>query len=382
MFFSKKLKYYVRKLLAPSNFLFLCLMKGKKSWLLPSILLVFAISIHFFSADIIWVDRYYTNGLYPCISKTLKYAFGWLPFSIGDILYGICAAWLFFIVVKITVRIFQGRITKQLLIKGLRNILTRMLWIYILFNLLWGINYNSPGIAEQVGIKMEKYSTRDIFALDSLLLLKVNISKLALSKSQYLNTASMSKSTIGAYQEVKKKYSFLNAEPASLKPSLWGWLGNYLGFTGYYNPFTGEAQVNTTVPEFVQPFTFCHETAHQLGYAKENEANFVGYLAAVASRDTAFHYSVYLDLFLYAQRNLYFVDSAAAKSQAKKLLPLVKADLTELRKFNERHQNPVEPMVRWLYSSYLRNNQQPSGVLSYDEVIGFLIAYYKKFGTI
>jgi hypothetical protein len=82
---------------------------------------------------------------------------------------------------------------------------------------------------------------------------------------------------------------------------LWGWLGNYVGFTGYYNPFTGEAQVNTTVPKFLQPFTASHEVAHQLGYAKEMEANFVGYLAASHSTDTLFRYSVYLDLFLVQQ---------------------------------------------------------------------------------
>ncbi len=58
------------------------------------------------------------------------------------------------------------------------------------------------------------------------------------------------------------------------------WLGNYLGFTGYYNPFTGEAQVNTTVPQFLLPNIALHEMGHQIGYAKEDEANFSAYLAA------------------------------------------------------------------------------------------------------
>ena len=49
-------------------------------------------------------------------------------------------------------------------------------------------------------------------------------------------------------------------------------------FLGYYNPFTGEAQVNTNVPAFVIPFTTCHEMAHQIGYASESEASFVGFL--------------------------------------------------------------------------------------------------------
>src|SRR5207248_3994546 len=96
------------------------------------------------------------------------------------------------------------------------------------------------------------------------------------------------------------KYSF-----PSVKPSIFSYLGDYLGYTGYYNPFTGEAQVNTTVPIFVQPFTCTHEIGHQLGYAKEMEANFVGYLAASNSSDPVMQYSVYFDIYIYAIRNLY-----------------------------------------------------------------------------
>ena len=57
-----------------------------------------------------------------------------------------------------------------------------------------------------------------------------------------------------------------------------GTIGSYSGFLGYYNPFTGEAQVNITAPHFVIPFTACHEMAHQLGYGSESEASFIGYL--------------------------------------------------------------------------------------------------------
>jgi len=163
---------------------------------------------------------------------------------------------------------------------------------------------------------------------------------------------------------------------------LWGWLGNYLGFTGYYNPFTGEAQVNTMFPKFLQPFTTCHEVAHQLGYAKEREANFVGYLAAAASQDTLLQYSVYLDLYMYSNRNLFETDSAAAKEFRKQLVPGVLEDLKEWKAFNKKYRNPVEPVIRWIYGIYLERNQQPQGVLSYDEVTAFLIAYYKKFGRI
>ncbi len=162
---------------------------------------------------------------------------------------------------------------------------------------------------------------------------------------------------------------------------MFGWLGNYLGFTGYYNPFSGEAQINTTVPRFILPYIACHEIAHQLGYAKEDEASLAGYLAATASRDTLFHYSAYLDLFLYANREVFFIDSVAAKQVVKQLIPEAKADIKEYKEFLIRYRNAVEPFIHWAYGRYLIANQQPKGMRTYNEVLAGLIAFYKKYGS-
>jgi hypothetical protein len=254
----------------------------------------------------------------------------------------------------------------------------------VLFNGFWGINYNRKGIADQLHLKMDKYNVDELRNINSLLIEKVNITKQQLinEKATTLSNSALFAQTKDAYGLIDSTYPFLQYKNKSIKPSLWGWLGNYVGFAGYYNPFTGEAQVNTTIPAFLQPYTACHEAAHQLGYAKEMEANFVGYLAASASKDKRFQYSVYLDLFLYSNRNLYAIDSISAKNNAQQLLPEIKSDLKEWKEFNRRHKNPVEPLIRWMYGKYLEHNQQPQGVFSYDEVTSFLIAYYKKFGKI
>lgn len=350
--------------------------------MLPVVLI--AIAIHFFTSNSVQVEKYYSTGIYPFLSNALKYLFGWLPFSIGDLLYGAAACWIIFKIYGYISAIAKGSISGASFWAGIYKTLRLLLLIYIVFNLFWGINYNRIGIAGQLGLAVKKYSTPDLVMIDSLLLLKVNESKKSLltNPKPLASSSQMKEQAISAYQNIAKKYPFLTYQPSSIKPSMWGWLGNYLGFSGYYNPFTGEAQVNTSIPAFLQPFVFCHETAHQLGYAKENEANFVGYLTASASADTSFHYSVYLDLFLYAQRNLYRSDSVTVKYFAKKLLPAVKKDMDDWRKFNDRHRNPIEPVIAWMYGNYLKNNQQPSGAQSYDEVLGLLIAYYKKFGCI
>ena len=140
--------------------------------------------------------------------------------------------------------------------------------------------------------------------------------------------------------------------------------------------------MNTTVPKFLQPYIACHEVAHQVGYAKEMEANFVGYLAAANADDTLFQYSCYLDLFMYTNRNLYLQDSNAAKLYRKDLSPAVLSDLKEWIEFNRKHRSFIEPVISWAYGKYLQSNRQPQGILSYDEVTAFLLAYYKKFGRI
>jgi hypothetical protein len=170
--------------------------------------------------------------------------------------------------------------------------------------------------------------------------------------------------------------------PVSLKSSLFSSIGNYLGYSGYYNPITGEAQVNTTVPLFIQPYTGCHEIGHQLGYARENEANFAGYLAACSSTDPAFRYSVYFDLYNYGRPFLKEIDSVFMKKLDATLHERVRQDREELRLFYERHQNPIETFIDWAYGRYLKANGQPDGKWTYNKVIVWLAAYYKLKGVI
>ena len=359
-------------------------MKIRKQLIFIGILLLFSFLIHLFSASRLRVEQYFSSDFYIVISKILRFLFGWIPFSIGDILYGLVFLWLIAKVIKAIKAVVAKKFHYKDILPVLLSGLGKLLIVYILFNFFWGINYNRIGIAGQLNLSVEKYSIPELKNLNQILLQKVNISnQLLLEKPMVLmSSKDLFQKSNNAYQEVNKRYAFLQYFPSSIKTSMWGWLGNYISFSGYYNPFTGESQVNTNIPNFLQPYTNCHEIAHQLGYAKESEANFVGYLAATASKDESFHYSAYLDLFLYANNNLFATDSAAARSYAKQLSPAIKTDLKAWRMFSMQHKNPVEPLVRWIYGKFLENNQQPSGLLSYDEVTGFMIAYYKKFGSL
>jgi hypothetical protein len=47
----------------------------------------------------------------------------------------------------------------------------------------------------------------------------------------------------------------------------------------------------------------------------------------------------------------------------------------------KKYRNPIEAIIDHLYGQYLKANNQPGGKLSYNEVVAWLIAYYKKFGA-
>lgn len=341
-----------------------------------------ALIIKIFSFFPAAVERYYSNGLYPLISRALRFVFGWIPFSVGDIGYTLAAIWLLVMLYKLIRAIIQKRITASFLLRAGVRVMTAWLWIYIIFNINWGLNYNRLGITKQASLQVTPYSTPEVDTLVVKLVDRMNSLQAAsmVERSQLHHKRSLFKSSFRAYQDPSGESPFLKYGGQSVKPSIFSYLGNYLGFTGYYNPFTGEAQVNTTVPVFVQPFTTCHEIGHQMGYAKENEANMVGFLVAKHSSSAVFRYSSYFDLYLYAMRDLYLRDSVRSRILSARLSPAVRADLVELREFNDTHVGLLEPLIRIMYAQFLRANQQPGGMMSYNQVVALVIAYSRKYG--
>ncbi len=362
-------------------------MKNKKlrnQIIILGILIVTSVCIWLFSRNKYLVEILYSQSLYPFISNLLRFGFGWIPFSVGDILYSALIIFVAGKMIKLIMIIYKHSYGSIRIKYILYRFVVQLLILYIAFNILWGLNYNRSGIAFQTGITQAKYSKEELLTITGLLLKEVNTCRQGLKHQQkhFITNRQLFEKAENAYQIASVYYPFLKYNHKSVKPSFFGLAGNYLGFSGYYNPFTGEAQVNTTIPDFLRPYVVCHEIAHQLGYAKENEANFAGYLVATASADTSFMYSAYLDLFLYANGNLKRTDSVAAKTLHQQLIPEVKGDIEKMKSFYRKYENPVEPIITWIYGRYLESNEQPSGMRSYSEVVSYLIGYYNKYGKI
>lgn len=330
-----------------------------------------------------WVEHNYSNGVYPVIAKTQRFLFGWLPFSIGDVFYGFVILIIVYKVVKFFKLLFKRQLSRQYFGMAMQQGIFIMLFLYVFFNLLWGLNYNRRGIAYQLDLKVKPYSLSDLDTLTHKLQQRLNYYAGFVTVEQrdsFNRKSRLFKSGADAYKEAAKTFPFLKYKPKSIKPSIFSYFGNYLGFQGYYNPFSGEGQVNTTIPRFLEPFVTTHEMAHQLGYGKEHEANFVGFLACRNYNSNVYRYSAYYDIYNYAIVEVYLRDSILAKAIHADIHPQVKKDQNEYRAFVRKYRNPIEPVIMWGYGHFLKANNQPAGKRSYNEVVAWLIAYYKKYG--
>ncbi len=346
------------------------------------IVLIISVLIHILSYFPQAVEQGYSMPVYPVISWILRFLTGWIPFSIGDILYPLTGIWMIWKVIK-SFKMddrFSGFWWKRILGKGVFLVGV----VYIIFNLFWGLNYNRKTVLEKMGLQQEQYSKGDLVALNDMLMHKVNVLRSSIVKNRipFPDRNLMFKQVNEAYMDAEKKYPFLRCRIPAIKSSLWSKGVSYLGITGYYNPFTAEAQVNTNVPAMMQPYTTAHEIGHQVGFAREDEANFAGFLAAESSNNLWLKYSTFLDMFLYANRNLYDLDSVHAKLFSKQLNGDVLNDLAAYKKFRLEHESMIEPVFRYVYGKYLEQNQQPQGMLTYSDVIAGLIVYYKSKGTL
>lgn len=350
------------------------------SWVL---LVVLTVLIKWASWYPEWVEANYSRGLYPVMGRVLRFLFGWIPFSIGDLFYAFLILVILFRTGRFIQYLFRRKITRAYLLTGLQQFIFFVLFVYVFFNLLWGLNYNRQGIARQLDLKMKAYSLEDLDTLTRVLEQRVNhyagvVTEPA--RDSFDRKKALFGYAVKAYEAAAKPYPFLSYRQPSVKPSIYSYLGNYFGFQGYYNPFSGEGQVNTTIPRFLEPYVTTHEIAHQIGYARENEANFVAFLACRSFDHPVFRYSAYYDVFFYAVGELYQRDSLLARSYLDSLHPQVKKDRATYIAFYRKYRNPVEPLIMWGYSQFLKANNQPSGKRTYNEVVAYLVAFYKKYG--
>ncbi len=350
-------------------------MRNRTSLILAILLPLQIIAIKIVSRFPEFIETWYSMGLYPYISKVMRFSVGLLPFSLGDLLYT-------FLIISI-IRWFTIRIKTRF-----RNykiwtldILATFSIIYACFHLFWGLNYYRLPLHRTLKIK-NTYTTEELVLLTSTLIKKSNhihselVDDDSLKVDYKFKKSFLLLNTIDGYKQLSKDYPKLTYEGYSLKRSLYSIPLTYMGFNGYLNPLTNEAQVNTQILRYKIPTTASHEIGHQLGFAKENEANFIACLATMNHKDPYFQYSGFTFALRYCLNELYVRDRIMADELIKTIHPGILANYKEVRDFWETHKNPIEPFFQVTYNGFLKANNQADGMKSYSYVVALLVNYF------
>jgi len=353
-------------------------MERKKTYKILAILLVMQWAfIQIIAQYPEFIEQYYSNGLYLYISKFLRIIFGWLPISIGDILYII----LGIIILK---GIYTSIKTKRLHLKNTIYKTGAFLSIlFFFFNFNWGLNYFRQPISKTLNFEKTEYTSNELISFTKQLILKSNEIHYSISKNDtILIENSLTKQQIReisplAYEQLELKHQQFKFENTSLKNSLFSIPLTYMGFAGYINPITNEAHVNSLIPKNNYPATVCHEIAHQVGIGSESEANFVGYLAAIHSKNGYYNYAGYLMATRYCLGEIYRTEPEQFDVLIASLNKGILKDLQNSQDFWESYQNWSEKYFKIFYDSFLKANKQKDGIKGYNKMVSLLINYYK-----
>jgi hypothetical protein len=257
---------------------------------------------------------------------------------------------------------------------------------YLAFLLLWGLNYQRPPLAVLAGLGPAAAAEVPLDELEALsveLVASANEARRGVGEDERGRAAleggvaETLRRAVAASGAAARAYPALQAPFARPKPVLLSTGMSYLGITGIYLPFTGEANVNVIVPASQLPFTACHELAHQGGVALEDEANFLAYAACLRHPDADFRYSGAFNAALYALNALAGVDRARATRVAL-WSPAVRRDIEELRAWNERYRGPAETAARAVNDAYLKTQGVDEGVRSYGRMVDLLVLQRRR----
>ena len=344
-------------------------MKLKRKLILLLVLAVLiALAVSVLPHCIPGYDRWF---FYPFQSLRIL-LLGALPFSVGDVLYVAGGAMLLYTLIRWIYYALKFNRYRQQLAASVLNAINTALFIYLFFVMGWGANYAQPSLYQYWKLQTPEIKDRAVRrSTDSLSLIAFNqflLDKLNTTAPLYhpLSLQKTNERAKAAYRLCTD--SKVKLHGLSVKPSMFGYFMERMAIDGYYNPFTGEGQINSRLPAFMMPFVVAHEMAHQAGIAAEGDANLMAYAVGTATNDAAFNYSCYLNIWLYANNRLFRRDSVSAKKFEGQLNKLTTAHIDTLEELSKKYDNDASRYGSELYDSYLKMQHQKEGIRSYGNV--------------
>lgn len=292
------------------------------------------------------------------------------PFSVGDIFYIVIAAGLILFLIKLLNKKSRKKATLSLFISV--NL------FYFIYQLFWGMLYFQAPLSDR--LPKREITVIRIKALATKYLEKCRKTRTLVEEDEngvftFNNTDLIKSEILNRQNNLPELFNTKSAtQTDAFKPSLYRSVISYSGILGYYNPFTSEAQYNDELPHTYIPFTLAHESAHQLGFAREQEANFVGYLIGRNSDNAALRYSTEYAVLKsllnsLAEEHKPFVDNILSQYSAG-----MKRDRQTERDFIQKHKGPLDVFFGITNDLFLKSNQQ-DGSVTYSYFVDLLLRY-------
>lgn len=332
-----------------------------------------------------FVERVYSNGINKPMRQLMSFVSGVFPFSLGEFILYIFVIFILFMCIKLFYYIFIKKENFFKKFKGyIINTLCLISVIYFLFLFLWGFNYNRLPFSEIAEYKVELSSVKELFQLCNDLISRTNELRNEVFENEYGvmtlkgGYKSIFESSYLGYDLASEKFGVLSGKYGKPKGVLLSEQMCYTGITGVYFPFTGEANVNVVATDFMLPATVLHEMAHQRGFAREDEANYIAYLTCMYHPDVNFKYSGSLLALIYSMKALRQNDHEKYLQLRKNYSEGVMRDLIYLNQFWKQYEGKVEKASTKMNDSYLKSNGQENGVKSYGRMVDLLLAERRK----
>ena len=327
-----------------------------------------------------YIFYYITRGLSSVNKYVQSIALGEIFFALMAIWFGLWSLWYLRRSFRRETRLYHV----------VKVFFLQILWatgiLVPVFLAFWGLNYQRLPLAETLAFDRAPTRAGDLESIGLQIVSGVNSNyELARGSGEATSERPVPASRDAIFKAVEQAFQnetllgeasrgvFSDPKPLALSR-----LTSWAGVSGFYIPFTGEVTFNTDIPAFDLPIVIAHHKAHQRGYAKEDEANFISYVVCVNSTEPYVRYSGYL----YGLKVLELL-SKGNVDRYNDLLSRInegpRADRRERSEFWERMRNSVLGAAsRRMFSAYLRANRVPGGVKSNDEDVPLIIGYYLK----
>ena len=265
------------------------------------------------------------------------------------------------------------------------SMLSLVLAVYAGFCVLWGVYYYGDDFMTRASFESRAISAEELETVTAYFAELANRFSSEVPRDAEGVCASERKEILeksrGIYREAEQECPELEGPPVAAKPFFFSKLLSLTDFSGFFFPFTAEANVNTDFPPPLFAATVAHELAHQRSVAKEQEANFCAVLSSLLYGEADYCYSACLMAYTHLGNALYGADREAWERITAELDERVLRDFAADREYWKQFDTPVQTVSNTVYESFLYSYDQDLGLKSYGACVDLLVNYYYDYAT-